>query len=240
MANVGGTRRAGERTLTNDPMVKDFVPSSGWTEDSNGHYLLVDLPDFKKEQVKLQVNSSGQITVSGERLTSDNKYVTRFQQMFTLPPDSDVDKISGKFDGELLYVTVTKRAKEETTKQPLLIPASASEENKQQTDDIPENVVEETKDSQMRGGDDHACQKDNKEKNNKSEKDSCVDSFGEDFLRKWGNEPSHRFEKGMKILQRNKGIIITALLAFSLGVLLSRKFGSAGHDDIDTDYQNLH
>lgn len=189
--------------------------------------------------MKLQVDSSEQITVSGERLTSDNKYVTRFQQMFTLPPDSDVDKISGKYDGELLYVTVPKRAKAETSKQPLLIPASASasEENKQQTDDIPENLVEETKDSQMPGGDDHACQKDNKVgKNNKSEKDSCVDSFGEDFLRKWGNEPSQRFEKGIKILQRNKGIIITALLAFSLGVLLSRKFGSAGHDDIDTDY----
>lgn len=59
MANVGRTRRAGERTLTNDPMVKDFVPSSGWTEDSNGHYLLVDLPGTRTETeliftVKLQ------------------------------------------------------------------------------------------------------------------------------------------------------------------------------------------
>lgn len=237
MANVGRTRRDGEKTLTNNPIVKEFVPSSGWTEDSNGHYLLVDLPDFKKEQVKLQVDSSGNITVSGEMLTSDNRYIMRFEQMFPLPPNSDMDKVSGKFDGELLYVTVPKRAKEESTEQPSLS-ASASGENEQQilhrNDDIPENVVEESNDHQMReGDDDRACQKDNKETNNKSEKDSSVDSFGEDFLRKWGNEPSHPFERGMKILRRNKGIIITAVLAFSLGVLLSRKFGSADHIDSD-------
>lgn len=183
------------------------------------------------------MDSSGNITVSGEMLTSDNKYIMRFEQMFPLPPNSDMDKISGKFDGELLYVTVPKRAKEESTEQPSL-PASASGENEQQilhrNDDIPENVVEESNDHQMREGDgDRACQTNNKEKNNKSEKDSCVDSFGEDFLRKWGNEPSHPFERGMKILRRNKGIIITAVLAFSLGVLLSRKFGSADHIDSD-------
>lgn len=187
--------------------------------------------------MKLQVDSSGNITVSGEMLTSDNKYIMRFEQMFPLPPNSDMDKVSGKFDGELLYVTVPKRAKEESTEQPSL-PASASGENEQQilhrNDDIPENVVEESNDHQMREGhDDRACRKDNKETNNKSEKDSSVDSFGEDFLRKWGNEPSHPFERGMKILRSNKGIIITAVLAFSLGVLLSRKFGSADHIDSD-------
>lgn len=49
MANVGRTRRDGEKTLTNNPIVKEFVPSSGWTEDSNGHYLLVDLPGTQPE-----------------------------------------------------------------------------------------------------------------------------------------------------------------------------------------------
>lgn len=40
MASVrgGGARRS------NDPVIRDFEPSSDWTEDSNAHYLLVDLP----------------------------------------------------------------------------------------------------------------------------------------------------------------------------------------------------
>lgn len=42
MANVRGTRAVGD---VNKPAVfEKIVPSAGWTEDSNGHYLLVDLP----------------------------------------------------------------------------------------------------------------------------------------------------------------------------------------------------
>ncbi|KAK3226385.1 hypothetical protein Dsin_006247 [Dipteronia sinensis] len=95
-------------------IVHDFVPSSRWTEDSNGHYLLVDLPDFKKEEVKLQVDPSGHVTISGEQLTSEVgsycTYIFRFHQTLTLPPDSDINRVSGNLDLErgIYYVTVPK------------------------------------------------------------------------------------------------------------------------------------
>jgi hypothetical protein len=45
MANVRGTPRYGViRPMARTPVVEEIVPNSGWTEDSTGHYLLVDLP----------------------------------------------------------------------------------------------------------------------------------------------------------------------------------------------------
>ena len=48
MASVRGARGVfGDGTITGRPrsvVFEDIEPSHAWTEDSNGHYLLVDLP----------------------------------------------------------------------------------------------------------------------------------------------------------------------------------------------------
>ncbi|KAL5064762.1 hypothetical protein RYX36_026499 [Vicia faba] len=111
MANARGTPRLGvirPVARSRNPVVEEIVPNSGWTEDSTCHYLLVDLPEFKKEDVKLQVDSSGRIVVKGERQASEQKRV-RFHLSFPAPTDSEVDKIAGKFDGGILYVTLPKQ-----------------------------------------------------------------------------------------------------------------------------------
>lgn len=54
-------------------------------------------------------------------------------------------------------------------------------------------------------------------------------SFSAETIKKWENESTVNLGNLLKMLKRNKGIVITALLAFSLGVLVSRKLDSAGH-----------
>ncbi|GAV73833.1 HSP20 domain-containing protein [Cephalotus follicularis] len=212
MANVRGTRGTGSR----GPNVQQFVPSSAWTEDSNGHYLLVDLPDFKKEEVKLQLDSSGHLTVSGERLVKDNKYVC-FEQSFQVPQNSDLDKITGTFDGEILYVTVPKHVAE----------IKEEPENKDENVNsiLEENVVHENveKDDDKHGND-HAFN--HEENKGNKEKKSHIESFHTEFLKKWGKEAT-QLERVMKMLKKNKGIILIAMIAFSLGVLVARKFNDA-------------
>lgn len=46
MANIirGKGGEAGERTRSRNHVYQEFVPSAAWSEDSNSHYLLVDLP----------------------------------------------------------------------------------------------------------------------------------------------------------------------------------------------------
>ncbi|KAK0587760.1 hypothetical protein LWI29_028452 [Acer saccharum] len=229
MANVRARTRGfgADRPLSHNPIVQDFVPSSGWTEDSNGHYLLVDLPDFKKEEVKLQVDdTSGHATLSGERLTGDNRYILRFQQTLTLPPDSDVNGILGKFEGGILYVTVPRLVQE---------PEIQKSENENTTNS---NIVEEYTHEKPKNdhendrvdGSSHVNEEEKKEKN------SRVDDFPEEAIKKWENkEPiSHQLViRGMRMLKENKQIVFTALLAFSLGVWVSRKAGSCGYDIVD-------
>jgi len=44
MASARGNTVVGGRTWARTPVVEQIVPNSGWTHDSAGHYLLVDLP----------------------------------------------------------------------------------------------------------------------------------------------------------------------------------------------------
>ncbi|CAB4280929.1 unnamed protein product [Prunus armeniaca] len=72
MADVrGSTRGMGERSSSSTSTLglrPKVVPFSEWMEDSKGHYLLLQLPNFKKGEVKVEVNdSAGHVTISGER-----------------------------------------------------------------------------------------------------------------------------------------------------------------------------
>lgn len=148
--------------------------------------------DFKKEEVKLQVDNSGQIVVSGERLVNNNSKVIYFEQKFKLPENSDTDKITGKFDGEILYVTVPKQ--EETSKEPDL-----NQPNSTIGDQKTNNEILEEKESSGKSRDGYRL-----------------------VPRKyWGQEDEATpLEKASRMMKKNKGILLMAVLAFSLGVLV--------------------
>ncbi|KAB2633483.1 inactive protein RESTRICTED TEV MOVEMENT 2-like [Pyrus ussuriensis x Pyrus communis] len=237
MADIRGSMRAmGERLLpsTPTPMREKIVPSSDWTEDSNGHYLLVDLPDFKKEEVRLGVNiSAGHITISGERQVNGKK-TEYFEQNFTLPPNSDVDKITGKFDGEILYVTVPTVA-------------TAVEEQRKEPETEYENVqggaAAVTEPPQIEKNENVEGLRPKNEGEHGSNKVDGI-KYGEirkllgegnrhiffsaEDIRKWEEEGGNIIRTAMEMLNKNKGIVMTAVVAFSLGMLVSRKFQSAG------------
>ncbi|XP_021633930.1 inactive protein RESTRICTED TEV MOVEMENT 2 [Manihot esculenta] len=213
---------AGERTRSRNHVYQEFVPSAAWTEDSNSHYLLVDLPDFKKEEVKLQVDASGQITVRGERLVNNNKYIS-FEKTFKAPENSDMDNITGKFDGEILYVTLPKKVqrKEATNEIRENIEGGVGKDNEQEK---PSSVGERASELETNEEEEEEERKKKKER----KKGSRVDEFGTETVKKWGEEDEVSVvEKAMGILMKNRDILLTAAFAFSLGVLVSRKFDSA-------------
>ena len=74
--------------------------------------FLIFVLGFKKEEVKLNIDGLGNITATGQRQVNEDKMVY-FDQSFKLPENSDDDKISGRFEGEILYVTVPKQAVKE-------------------------------------------------------------------------------------------------------------------------------
>ncbi|WKA08365.1 hypothetical protein VitviT2T_026094 [Vitis vinifera] len=208
MASVEGAKEGKTRRNSSDHLsFQDIVPSSGWSEDEKCHYLLVDLPGFKREEVKLQVDyQTNQLMASGERRVSELKYI-RFKQTFKLPNNSDIEKITAKFEGEILYVIVPK--------------VKEQKEEPKEENGTASTVAEENVNEKPNKGDDKQGENIDGERNKQCE---GVDKV---FKEKLGRDAG-LLECVISKLRKNKGIVMTAVLAFSLGVFITRKFESGG------------
>ncbi|XP_071713809.1 uncharacterized protein [Rutidosis leptorrhynchoides] len=213
---------------------QEFVPPSAWTEDETCHYLLVDLPGFKKHELKLEVADQTHIVVSGERQVSENKY-KRFEQRFELPNNADVVKITGKLDGEILYISVPKvvEQKHQEIKHDIghggnmdtfdPTPTSTSAPTPAQLLDVDENGDDEDKhdDEKSDQNEDGSDNEDHKQDHERMKHRRASDND-------WGHEADMILKLAIEKLRKNKGIVVTAIVAFSLGVMVSQKFQSNG------------
>src|SRR5881396_3849112 len=97
--------------------VSQWLPLVDITEDDKEYLIKAELPEVKKDDVKVTVES-GVLTISGERKfereEKGRKYhrVERaygnFVRSFTLPDDADANKVNAEFKDGVLKVHVTK------------------------------------------------------------------------------------------------------------------------------------
>lgn len=102
----------------------EWAPAVDLAEDDKNYTITADLPDVKKEDMKLSFEN-GYLTLSGERRhesedkDSKKKYhrIERsygsYQRRFSLPDNVDAEKISANFQDGVLEVTIPKVEKEE-------------------------------------------------------------------------------------------------------------------------------
>jgi HSP20 family protein len=104
--------------------VADWSPEVDISEDDHGYLLKADLPEMKKDDVKVTVED-GVLNVSGERKTEKEDLKKKFHRVercygtfrrsFTLPEDADSTKVTAEFrDGVLkvhLPTTTTPKSK---------------------------------------------------------------------------------------------------------------------------------
>jgi hypothetical protein len=64
---------------------------------------------FRKEDFRVQVDGAGRLTVRGQRAADGGNRHVRFHKVFQLPPASNLEDISGRFDAGVLSLTVPKR-----------------------------------------------------------------------------------------------------------------------------------
>src|SRR3954468_23796881 len=103
-----------------DMTIADWVPTADITEDEKEYLIKAELPDLRKEDVKVTVEN-GVLTISGERKLEKEekgkKYhrVERaygsFARSFTLPEDADAEKIQAEFKDGILSVRLPKNEK---------------------------------------------------------------------------------------------------------------------------------
>ncbi|XP_019197786.1 PREDICTED: inactive protein RESTRICTED TEV MOVEMENT 2 [Ipomoea nil] len=86
---------------------EDFVPRSEFVTEADADILQVHLPDFKKEQLRVQVTRSGILKISGQRPTWGDKWL-RFHKEFPISPNCTQNKITAKFERGILFVRQPK------------------------------------------------------------------------------------------------------------------------------------
>jgi HSP20 family protein len=108
--------------------VADWSPEVDISEDDRGYLLKADLPEMKKDDVKVTVED-GILSVSGERKGEKEDHKKKFHRIersfgtfrrsFTLPEDADSTKVTAEFhDGVLkvhLPTTPVAKAKSKAT-----------------------------------------------------------------------------------------------------------------------------
>src|SRR3989440_341807 len=113
LSKLFGRRTNGRDEIT----LADWTPLADITEDEKEYLIKAELPDVKKEDVKVTVEN-GVLTISGERKfekeEKKKKYhrVERgygtFMRSFTLPDDADFNKVNAQFKNGVLMVHVPK------------------------------------------------------------------------------------------------------------------------------------
>ena len=98
-------------------LAADWAPPVDITEDDKEYLVKAELPEVKKEDVRVTVES-GVLSISGERKVEkeekDKKYhrveraYGRFERSFTLPEGADGTKITAEFKEGVLKVHLPK------------------------------------------------------------------------------------------------------------------------------------
>ncbi|MED6168319.1 hypothetical protein PIB30_010652 [Stylosanthes scabra] len=86
---------------------QDFQPFHEWNEDEATATLLVMLPGFRREQLKVQVTSKPVLRINGEREITQNIW-RRFAIEFPIPSYCDTNEVSAKFERGILNVKFPK------------------------------------------------------------------------------------------------------------------------------------
>ena len=100
--------------------VAEWAPLVDITEDDKDYLIKAELPEVKKEDVKVAVEN-GVLTISGERKSEKeekNKKFHRieraygsFERSFIVPDDADADKVNAEFKDGVLKVHLPKSEK---------------------------------------------------------------------------------------------------------------------------------
>ena len=115
---TGVPRRSGDdkETMT----VAEWMPTVDITEDDKEYLIKAELPEVRKEDVKVTVEH-GVLTISGERKfekeENGRKYhrieraYGKFTRSFTVPDDADDAKVKAEFKDGVLAVHLAKNEK---------------------------------------------------------------------------------------------------------------------------------
>ncbi|KAF9613260.1 hypothetical protein IFM89_006759 [Coptis chinensis] len=101
---------------------EDFQPSSDLLQEETREILTINLPGFRKDQIRVQMDDrSGFVMISGERPVGNNKW-NRFRKSLRVPTNCNTQEIQAKFENAVLKITMPIKTGDK--KQEQLVPKS--------------------------------------------------------------------------------------------------------------------
>jgi len=118
--DLGPLRYSAPATGEEHMTVPQWAPLVDIVETDKEYLIKLELPEVKKEEVKVTVEN-GTLTISGERkaeteeknqkIHRTERFYGRFERSFSLPDDADDSKVNAEFKDGLLRVHLTKSEK---------------------------------------------------------------------------------------------------------------------------------
>ena len=115
--------------------VAEWAPLVDITEDDKEYLIKAELPEVKKEDVKVAVEN-GVLTISGERRSEreekeDGRRLSevrygRFERSLTVPDGIDPEKVTARYESGVLEVTVPLPAGHASRRVPIQIESHGS------------------------------------------------------------------------------------------------------------------
>ncbi|CAM8877286.1 unnamed protein product [Rhodiola kirilowii] len=188
-----------------DSTYDDFEPYCKWERDESQDVLIVHLPDFKRNELKIQINKYGLLTVSGECQPAKGvSKISRFTKRIRISRDYyDEDQIHAKFISGILYITMPQKVTRSKNVK------NSIKGNVDNTDDISEMPPLEDTDEVREPG--------NKQK--KLVKKNVMETVSKEMSYAFGLITDR--EKGKKV-----AVVASAVAVSSLGAYAMYKFWS--------------
>lgn len=199
--------------------------------------------------MNLKVDKNRYIVACGERQGNEYKRI-RFEQSYQVPENSNIDDTTAKFEDEILFIVIPKIIKAPKEPHPEIssVPKAVQEEkgneaNTVEEDKVPQAVLKEEagkgndqitdaaangsiheSDSHNHHGNEELSEEEDDDTVDEEEEETTTTTEEEDFHDAEMENQCSLMKTLGKQLKKNKGILITAVLAFSLGVIVSQKF----------------
>ncbi|XP_038891748.1 protein RESTRICTED TEV MOVEMENT 2-like [Benincasa hispida] len=114
IGGLGALRRQSMRVY-NEP----FTPNVEESDEKEAHILRLQLPEFNEHHVKVKVEKeAGTVVVTGDRNMGNNRLLI-LDKTYSIPQNSQIDKIEHKLQDGILTITIPKQITEPVTAPPL-------------------------------------------------------------------------------------------------------------------------